>query len=177
MAPANLSLSVLAEEDLPELPDRYLEPAEIRAWVDRLAERRDLWEPLLDFDRPDGRHYVSLHRDAFLDVWLLCWNTDDDTGWHDHDTSSGAVVVTQGVVEESWPRLGAEPRTRHLSAGESISFGPDYIHRMTGGVDASVSIHAYSPPLWRLGQYSVTPDGVLRRISVSYADELRPIGQ
>ena len=38
-----------------------------------------------------------------------------------------------------------------------------------------MSIHAYSPPLWRLGQYSVDEDGVMRRASVSYADELRPL--
>jgi len=29
--------------------------------------------------------------------------------------------------------------------------------------------------LWRLGQYSIDDDGVLRRISVCYADELRPL--
>jgi hypothetical protein len=38
-----------------------------------------------------------------------------------------------------------------------------------------VSVHAYSPPLWRMGQYAVSRSGVLRRQSVSYADELRPI--
>jgi len=34
-----------------------------------------------------------------------------------------------------------------------------------------------SPPLWRLGQYSIDPDGVMRRVSVSYADELRPLDE
>jgi hypothetical protein len=38
-----------------------------------------------------------------------------------------------------------------------------------------VSIHAYSPPLWRLGQYTVDGEGALHRLSVSYADELRPL--
>ena len=49
----------------------------------------------------------------------------------------------------------------------------------TGSPDAtttSVSVHAYSPPLWRMGQYAVAGNGVLRRVSVSYADELRPLG-
>ena len=40
---------------------------------------------------------------------------------------------------------------------------------------SSVTVHAYSPPLWRMGQYAVSESGVLRRVSVSYADELRPI--
>ena len=38
----------------------------------------------------------------------------------------------------------------------------------------AVSIHAYSPPLWRLGSYTVGADGSLRRRSISYAEELRP---
>ena len=40
----------------------------------------------------------------------------------------------------------------------------------------AVTIHAYSPPLWRMGAYEVLPTGELRRWSLSYAEELRPIG-
>ena len=35
-------------------------------------------------------------------------------------------------------------------------------------------MHAYSPPLWRMGQYRGDDDGTLKRGSVSYAAELRP---
>ncbi len=59
--------------------------------------------------------------------------------------------------------------------GTAYSFGPDHIHRMKGRDAQSATIHAYSPPLWRMGQYTITSEGVLRRQSVSYADELRPI--
>ena len=38
-----------------------------------------------------------------------------------------------------------------------------------------MSIHAYSAPLWRMGQYAVDEDGALHRVSVTYADELRPL--
>ena len=62
-----------------------------------------------------------------------------------------------------------------LSTPGSICFGPDHIHRLTCEAERSVSLHAYSPPLWRLGQYSIDDDGVMRRVSVSYADELRPL--
>ena len=62
-----------------------------------------------------------------------------------------------------------------IEEGGSFSFGPEHIHRLAGEDDHAVSIHAYSPPLWRLGQYSVDGDGVMRRESVSYADELRPL--
>jgi hypothetical protein len=39
----------------------------------------------------------------------------------------------------------------------------------------AVSIHAYSPPLWRMGTYVVGTDGTLERRSISYAEELRPV--
>ncbi|WP_433305723.1 cysteine dioxygenase [Actinoplanes sp. CA-030573] len=160
-------------ETLPALPGRVLRPAELRAWVRELAARTGLWAPLVRHDT-GGRHYASLHRDSDIDVWVLCWNVMDDTGWHDHDISSGAVAVTRGAVREATPRIGGEPVIRVVPAGRAFAFGPDHIHRMSGAVDRSVSLHAYSPPLWRMGQYSISPSGVLRRRAVSYADELRP---
>jgi hypothetical protein len=159
---------------LPALPARNLEPEELAALVDELATHGERWSQLVAFDDED-RVYVSLCRDDFVDVWLLCWTSLNDTGWHDHDISSGAVRVVDGMLAESNPRIGGEPATRVRAAGETFSFGPDYIHRLSGAVDRSVSIHAYSPPLWRLGQYSISPDGVMRRQSISYAEELRPL--
>jgi hypothetical protein len=167
--------SVLSAEDLPWVPGHVLGPLELRAWVRELAADPELWERHVRHDT-QGRHFVSLYRDTDIDVWLLCWNTSDDTGWHDHDTSSGAVAVTRGAVIENRPRLGGKAKSRTVKAGRQFGFGPDHIHRMAGAVDGSVTLHAYSPPLWRMGQYSISTSGVMRRYSVSYADELRPLG-
>jgi hypothetical protein len=156
------------------LPARYLEPDELAALVDKLAVDDARWSDLVGFDDKE-RVFVSLYRDDFVDVWLLCWTSLNDTGWHDHDISSGAVRVVSGALAESNPRIGGEPATRTRPADETFSFGPDYIHRLSGGEDRSVSIHAYSPPLWRLGQYSIDPEGIMRRQSISYAEELRPL--
>lgn len=165
---------ILTQEDVPALPGRSLTRRELQEWVTELAEHPELWEHHV---RHDGgqRHYASLYRDSNIDVWLLCWNTQDDTGWHDHDISSGAVAVTHGAVNEANPRMAGEPVKRVVKAGRAFNFGPDHIHRMGGEVDGSVSIHAYSPPLWRMGQYAIGRNGVMRRMSVSYADELRPM--
>lgn len=169
--PTTASLSV---DDIPDLPGRTLSRPELQAWVTEIAAKPELWRRHVRHEA-GRRHYASLYRDSHIDVWLLCWNTTDDTGWHDHDTSSGAVVVTDGAVAEANPRMGGEPVRRVVEAGSSFTFGPDHIHRMGGDVDGSVSIHAYSPPLWRMGQYTVGRSGVMRRMSVSYADELRPM--
>jgi predicted metal-dependent enzyme (double-stranded beta helix superfamily) len=158
----------------PSLPARNLERAELEALVNRLAAAPDGWRGHVAFS-DDERHFVSLYRDDYVDVWLLCWTPVNDTGWHDHDISAGAVRVVEGALSESNLRLGAVPATRLVAAGGSFSFGPDHIHRLAGEEGRAVSIHAYSPPLWRLGQYTADDDGVVRRLSVSYADELRPV--
>ncbi|MFH8349467.1 cysteine dioxygenase [Streptomyces sp. NPDC018045] len=156
------------------LPARNLGKRELRTLVDRLAGAPGLWRGEVAFSDAE-RHYASLHRDTYVDVWLLCWTRRNDTGWHDHDLSSGAVRVVQGVLTESNPRIGGAHLATAVPAGASFCFGPDHIHRLTGATDDAVSLHAYSPPLWRLGQYAITEDGLMRRLPVSYADELRPL--
>jgi hypothetical protein len=57
-----------------------------------------------------------------------------------------------------------------------FDFDASHVHRMRQvRAGPAVSIHAYSPPLWRMGTYAVEPDGTLRRESISYAEELRPV--
>jgi Cysteine dioxygenase type I len=160
----------------PSLPRRNLDREELEALVGEVAGAPERWLGQIAFGE-EHRHYISLYRDDYVDVWLICWRLADDTGWHDHDVSSGAVRVVRGAIRESMPRIGGDPLERAVPAGGSFAFGPDHIHRLSGGDEESVSIHAYSPPLWRLGQYSIAGDGVMRRLSVSYADELRPIGE
>jgi predicted metal-dependent enzyme (double-stranded beta helix superfamily) len=156
------------------LPARDLDAEELETLVNELAAQPGRWRALVSFS-DDERHYVSLYRDDHVDVWLLCWTPSNDTGWHDHDISAGAVCVVEGALQESSPRIGGQAASRTVPAGRSFSFGPDHIHRLAGHEQQSVSIHAYSPPLWRLGAYAIDREGVMRRMSISYADELRPL--
>lgn len=158
------------------LPERNLQTDELDALVNRLAGEPDFWRGHVLFS--DGaRHFASLYRDDWVDLWLISWTPDGDTGWHDHDLSSGAVRVIEGALVEANPRMSGDAAVRVVRAGESFSFGPEHIHRLSGDAHHSVSLHAYSPPLWRLGQYSIDDDGVMRRRSISYADELRPLAR
>jgi len=160
-------------------PGRLLAKHELQSLVDELARRPERWA---DWTAPSAspggegeRHYECLHRDADIDVWVLSWGPDSDTGWHDHDISSGAVAVVAGELVESNPRIGGDHVQSSVRAGSSFCFGPDHVHRLSAARGRAVSLHAYSPPLWRLGRYTISADGVLRRQSVSYADELRPL--
>jgi len=156
------------------LPARHLDQRELAELAENLADRPDLWNDQVTY-AGGRRHYASIHRDEYVDVWLICWSPGNDTGWHDHDVSSGAVRVVRGALVESNLRIGGAHVHKVVGEGCSISFGPDHIHRLTGEAEQTISLHAYSPPLWRLGQYTIDDGGVMRRVSVCYADELRPL--
>jgi hypothetical protein len=177
MVTSELTHELTSEEvvlDVGSLPGRDLDPTELKDLVEAIARQPERWRQLVGFD-DDERVYASLYRDAHVDIWLLCWTPANDTGWHDHDISAGAVAVVAGELVESNLLVGLPSLETRVPAGRSFSFQSDHIHRLQGAEPGSVSIHAYSPPLWRMGQYAVGDNGMLRRVSVSYADELRPI--
>jgi predicted metal-dependent enzyme (double-stranded beta helix superfamily) len=142
--------------------------------VTEIANEPERWRTRVSHESGD-RHYEQLWRDDEVDVWVISWANGNDTGFHDHDVSSGAVAVVEGELVEERLVLGGPPVARHHRAGEVFDFDASHVHRMhqDSGTRA-VSIHAYSPPLWRMGSYAVAPDGTLRRQSISYAEELRP---
>lgn len=142
--------------------------------VTAIAGRPTTWRHLAAPD-PLKRTFAQLLRDDRIDIWIISWMRGHDTGFHDHDLSSGAVAVVQGELIEERMALGGPPIRRVYRAGEAFNFAASHVHRMFQEADSpAVSIHAYSPPLWRMGAYAVDPDGTLRRDSISYAEELRP---
>ena len=148
---------------------------ELRALVSELATDEELWRPHVHHVADQRTYALLLHDDEVM-AWVISWMDDHDTGFHDHDVSSGAVAVLSGAVCEERLRLGAAPSSRLVCAGEVFDFGADDIHRVRhAGSSPAVTLHVYSPPLWRMGAYVVEEGGALRRQSLSYAEELRPL--
>jgi predicted metal-dependent enzyme (double-stranded beta helix superfamily) len=157
-------------------PDRDLDRSELRELAVALRNEERLWRPFEHHD-PNERIYDQLYRDPSIDVWLICWMHRQDTGYHDHDRSSGAVCVCDGTLwedyfqrqEDGWIR----EQTRKHSAGGSFDFNSAYIHGVRNeGTEPATSVHVYSPALWRMGHYQPDEHGVMQRIAVTYADEL-----
>jgi hypothetical protein len=155
--------------------ERDLDRAALRCLVGDLAARPELWRALVTIDA-ESRRFEQLWRDTHVDVWVISWMHGHDTGFHDHDVSQGAVAVVDGALVEERMVLGGAPLERRHPAGAVFDFDASHVHRMRqDSRGPAVSIHAYSPPLWRMGTYAVGPDGTLRRASISYAEELRPV--
>jgi hypothetical protein len=155
---------------------RDLDRGELRELVTRIAGQPETWRRLVRHGTPE-RHFEQLWRDDHVDVWVITWTNGNDTGFHDHDVSRGAVAVVEGEVTEERLMADGPPCRLPHPAGDVFDFDASHVHRMCQDSNTpAVSIHAYSPPLWRMGTYTTGPDGTLRRQSISYAEELRPVG-
>jgi hypothetical protein len=157
--------------------DRDLSEPELRQLAAAVPETIDLTPHVRHI--PGERHYERIHADDHVEIWVICWVEDADTGYHDHDRSSGAVHVVEGEIEEHLLAPGLVPPhvERRFGGGATFSFDEAHVHRLrhAGGPHA-VSVHAYSPPLGRLGTYELNDDGALRRRTVPAEEELRPSG-
>jgi rhodanese-related sulfurtransferase/mannose-6-phosphate isomerase-like protein (cupin superfamily) len=130
--------------------------ASSKGWIDRVR---------LSVER---RWYERLYQDADYDIWVISWLPGQSTGFHDHGESSGAFIVTTGILEEHRP--GEQPLVIH--PGESRAFGPDYAHDVRNdSLAPSVSIHAYSPPLSEMKEYELDGSRLIPRERVSQRDE------
>lgn len=140
-----------------------------------VAADRDAWEHEIRHDIEE-RTYSRLALDDDAEVWLICWSEGHDTGFHDHDGSAGAVAVIDGAVVEERLTVGTDPARRVAHAGEAFFFESFDIHRVRhAGKRPAVTVHAYSPPLRRVGSYVIEPDGRLARHAMDADEELKPI--
>lgn len=117
----------------------------------------------------DSRWYTRLHSDEELDVWLISWVDGHTTELHDHAGSLGALTVLSGVLHEyRW--TGNDLRLRRLEAGDQAAFPLGWVHDV-GSQEASLSVHAYSPPLTAMSYYAVNQRRVLRRTRTELTDQ------
>ena len=164
----------MTQTDRARIADRDLDPAELRDLVARIAADPDQWRALVRADATE-RPYEQLWCDEHVGVWVISWADGNDTGFHDHDVSHGAVAVVEGELVEERLVLGGAPRMIRHRKGDAFAFDASHVHRMRqDAATPAVSIHVYSPPLSRMGAYHVEPDGTLRRLSISSSEELRP---
>ena len=148
-------------------------PAELSEQLRRWAARPSSWRPLVHHD-PDERRFALLHRDERTEVYVVCWMQGHDTGFHDHEECAAALLVLDGAVHEQRLALGGSIGAT-VTGGGAIEVPHDAIHRVKHAGDGpAVTLHAYSPPLTRVGTYDVGAEEALVRRSRDAEVPLRP---
>jgi quercetin dioxygenase-like cupin family protein len=126
------------------------------------AEQTEAWQPLVRHDKKE-RVYELVHRDDDVELYLVCWMPGHDTGFHDHDHSAAAITVLDGSITEERLSLSGTVE-RRLEKGATVTIGKEAIHRVKhAGDQPAVTLHAYSPPLSRVGTYEFAENGALLR--------------
>jgi predicted metal-dependent enzyme (double-stranded beta helix superfamily) len=130
---------------------------------------RGRWRHLIRHD-PGDRVCELLQLSDDVELWLVCWADGHDTGFHDHDHSAALIAVVSGAIREERLMLLDEPISATHEQGTWVAVPSGDIHRVTHAAGRpAVTLHAYSPPLERVGAYVVADDGRLRR-NVAPAD-------
>jgi quercetin dioxygenase-like cupin family protein len=154
--------------------NQALEPITAAQLALEIAADRSRWENLVRHD-PDQRVFAPLDAGPNAGAWLICWMPGHDTGFHDHDHSSGAVTVVSGQVREERIGAGWAVTGKTYGPGEVFPFVSGNIHRMLHvGDEPAVSIHVYSPKLQVMGAYAFGQGGMQRHL-LGAEDELKPL--
>ena len=154
----------IAEATRALLPrEAVLDVDELEALARAIAAREELWRPLVIRDE-SRRRYRLMYEDEHIDIWTLSWMPGQGTGYHDHELSGVGLCGAQGAVVEKQLKLPTGASAVEMTPGVSRQGPAGYIHSVAYHAgDPAVTIHCYSPPLVRVGQYKVDEHGILSR--------------
>lgn len=148
----------------------YLDGLDDRAPLDELqAELAELEidvEDLGEYVRFSDKGYQRnlVHGGPWYHLLVLCWKNGQRSPIHDHAGSSCGVRVLRGTMTET--RFEFAPNGHVLAVGshtcrpgEVVGSQDSDLHQVSnlqaGDADL-VTLHVYSPPLLRMGTYSLT---------------------
>ena len=142
----------------------------------RSRAERSLWGRHVRYDVVE-RHYVQMYRDPNIDIWLICWaesRTRATTITIARRVRSTCARARSSRTTSSVTRTAgsASRRTGTRPAGVRLRLDLHPRRAARRGRRPRVSLHCYSPALWRMGHYEPDDNGVLRRVAMTYADEL-----
>jgi cysteine dioxygenase len=164
--PARPSRERATLETLFQYLDGLQERAPVRELADALARAEigcdDVVEHIRFWHRSYARNLVRAG--PWYQVLALCWKNGQRSPIHDHIGSSCAVRVLRGVATET--RFQVAPSgdiyavdSRDFLTGSVCGSADTDIHQVSnlqGGSADLVTLHVYSPPLIRMGTYSLT---------------------
>jgi cysteine dioxygenase len=150
--------------------DRYTERVPLDELVERMERLDFAFEDVAAFAHfgTDTYRRNLMHAGPGYQALILCWRPGQRSPIHDHRGSSCGVRVIKGVATETFfertpDALIYATGSRELSAGQVCGSQDDDIHQVSNlqpaGCDL-MTLHVYSPPLLRMGMYSLTDTAV-----------------
>lgn len=146
--------------------DNLTAPPEVSELTARLAQSgltaEDLKEHIHFADQ--GYTHNSVRVGRHYHAWVLCWKNGQRSPIHDHKGSACGVRVLRGTLTQTVFEFAGNG---HVKAIGSADFEPGsvcashdmdlhQVSNLQAGDADLVTLHVYSPPLERMGTYSLT---------------------
>jgi len=145
--------------------DHYADRIPLAALENWLARTSVTAEQVLPFVHFSEERYVRnlLYAGPSYQALVLCWRSGQRSPIHDHRGSSCAVKIIRGVATETLFAVAPNGMiyatgSHELAAGDSCASQDADIHQLSNLQPAGhdlVSLHLYSPPLFRMHMYSL----------------------
>jgi DMSO/TMAO reductase YedYZ molybdopterin-dependent catalytic subunit len=149
---------------------RYLDGLDGRAALPELTDRLRRLEldeaevaSFIRFGEPSYQR-ILVRAGRWYHLWVMCWKNGQRSPIHDHAGSSCAVRVLRGTATITDFAFAANGHVKALGSrdcppGTVIGSQDDDLHQVSnlqaGSADL-VTLHVYTPPLLRMGTYSLT---------------------
>jgi DMSO/TMAO reductase YedYZ molybdopterin-dependent catalytic subunit len=149
---------------------RYLDSLDGRASLSELTDRLRRLEldtqDVADFVRFGQPTYqrILIRAGRWYHLWVMCWKNGQRSPIHDHAGSSCALRVLHGTATVTDFAFAANGHVKALGSrdcppGTVIASQDNDLHQISnlqaGSADL-VTLHVYTPPLLRMGTYSLT---------------------
>jgi cysteine dioxygenase len=139
------------------------EPTELSSVLKKIGLTcEDVAEHIRFADAQYQRNLVRAGR--WYHLWVLCWKNGQRSPIHDHRGSGCVVQVLRGSLTQTNCEFAPNGHVKAVSSEDFsagtflISYDADthQISNLQAGDADLVTLHVYSPPLLRMGTYSLT---------------------
>jgi cysteine dioxygenase len=152
-------------DDLVRYLERLTRRVELSTLVAELNEL-EVGAELDPFVRYSSKTYARnlVRAGEWYALWVMCWRNGQRSPIHDHKGSSCGVRVLQGTVTETHFEFAPNGHvkatfSRDLLPGDvcgTEDFDVHQISNLQAGDADLITLHVYSPPLVKMGTYSLT---------------------
>lgn len=153
---------------------------ELLKWQCRLEIGTDELREFMQFDVENYKRNL-VKEGPYYRVLVLCWAAGQCSPIHDHAGSTCAVRVIQGVASETIYQQAEHEVLQHTShwvASDVFGGSDGDIHAVGNfAIDDSplVTLHVYSPPLVRMGLYSLMDGRLVEQPALIAASNPAPV--
>jgi DMSO/TMAO reductase YedYZ molybdopterin-dependent catalytic subunit len=149
-----------------EFLDGLSAPASLFELQDQLKGLQITADDVAEFARFSEQSYLRnlVSSGEHYNLWVMCWKNGQRSPIHDHRGSNCIVQVVRGTATETICELGPNglvkaAGSRDCPPGSFILAHDSDMHQISnlqaGNADL-VTLHIYSPPLLRMGTFSLT---------------------